>query len=143
MNAQDKARQVGESIVTCLSTACKDFAGKMTRLIAHYQTTQHGPGLIPVPLPFYCPPSHVQKLGSGPMLRRINASTQRYPGARMLQIAGNPYLKLITPNRPLAYWFGPAVKNSWFGLPFCPPPWPKANAQSSSMLMTLPFVSLS
>jgi hypothetical protein len=32
------------------------------------------------------------------------------------------YLKLITPNRPFLYPFGPAVKNSWLGLPFIPPP---------------------
>ena len=53
------------------------------------------------------------------------------------------YLKLITPNSPLSYWLGPAVRNSWLGLPFVPPPCPKANAQSSLMLMTLLDVSFS
>jgi hypothetical protein len=58
--------------------------------------------------------SAIQK--SGPRTKRFAESLNRFsvtrPGARMLPLASNIYLELITPNRPLAYPFGPAVKNS-------------------------------
>ena len=124
-----------ESHVNFLSTGCKDFAH---RTLA--RTADSFPALSAIVL------SKAKCKKFGLRLERFIESLhpiqRRATGALEISEDQQLYLKLITPNRPFAYPFGPAVKNSWLGLPFIPPPCPKASAQRPLMLMTLLFVSL-